>query len=1300
MRLKRTISAILVIALLVSQFYGLGFALPKVVYAENLTDARIAATNNIANKYFYNQLTDEAKIFYDGMDKLLLENDYSQIKSKLAEPDSKFGVDSYDLTEKFKEDGNVLEKSLYTKLEAYTKGNQELLNLMATARDAWMADHAGAFYVDSSNITLRVTKDGAQKLHVFMGIGRTDTYINKTFWDSESKKVKTTELIEALTKVEEEKNKIVEEVKAVESNLQAGQSLEEQQARKAHDMIVLQNSYKLEETIIEEGEGDPFSVRNVYGAFVTHEIVCEGFARAFKMVMDDVNIPCVLVYGAFTSATQYEEHMWNYIQFEDGKWYGVDLTWDNTDEIEDQGYAGMNERISTEYFAAGSDKMDMNHLVTGTMSAAKYEFKYPELEKSSDRYVTAYENAGLKVEIDTESYDEEDSIAASKLKVSYAVDLNENGVIDAGERMGYNEAVKHGYYLVSKFLAYKSSKVEEADPSSPQYNQSEESWGGTSYYAYILPDVYGSIQDFQEDNGDSYTSFYNANSQFMQFGVTDVKPLPFEDAKTPADLTKCTTFTGASSDLLAVSDMIFNPNGTYIAAPYIKRATPVLNSTMSIGSTYHCEVEYDDILIPAEGKQPSDIGLNVEIEYSSNVDRNTYTITDFKFDGKSTFTFDFTPSTQYADDAIYYNITFTNVIGQTSGKPPMVVNWFCAHPCEAYAYKSQGFDWNVYGKPTLMDDVNLDELTDQENEELSELLKHRLTLVTTSTKPSEEAAMEQLLEAGKDKDGEDLNIGGTVEKTETYNISLTLCKKQKIENGQRVRIMLGFPAGYGPDDAGVTFKAYHYIKDASGRITGVEEIPCMITELGLIIECDAFSPFTIAAIDTGTEAKVVSSNRTVLFQSNEGGDIYIEDEKANSVVLDESENSEVTLTIKPEKGYVVDDIVIGDQVIDLNGEDVTESDGNDKTYTIKYSDIKKQEYDALVAKVAFIPEVTKQEEKESGFEVVAQPLVAQPEFELATTATKVVTTKEQEESTELTSTYNKDDIIEVTYSLTGMTNVDKDGVKKVKGTLKYNKENLQYVGESIKAGKGWKNFTASDSEGTLTISGEDETTDKSSQIGEVFKLRFKVLNDVDSVETLVFSEIKGDDGEDENVPVCSDVVTTIQLAKKAADVEDEITITDSSSYVIEDNMIIGVDPKSTINDLAKDLQASGNKLITFYGTKLELDEYGNVSTNDVNELLKVSTKLTGQDIIATGTTARVGSKNYAIIISGDVDGDGDSDMVDLSLILSSYREIEQLTGYYNEAGDVDEDGVVDMIDVSNVINYYRGIQDSPKPDAE
>ena len=347
MKSKKVISAILIIAILAGHFSWVSFIKPNFVQAEA---TRAQDETNIADKYFYNQLTDEAKVFYDGLDELLLKNDYSEIREELSKPGTKFGVNSYELTSYFDESGTELQKSLASKLEAYTKGNQELLNLMAAGRDAYMADHAGVFYVDSSNITLRVTKDSSQKLHVFIGVGRTETYINKTFWNSEAKEVKKTELIDALNTVENEKNEMVAEVRAVAENLQAGQSLEEQQVRKAHDLIIKANSYKLEETIIEEKSGDPYSVRNVYGAFKTHEIVCEGFARALKMILDDVNIPCVLVYGAYVSSTKYEEHMWNYVQLEDGKWYGVDATWDNTDRLEDVGWGDMQEVISTEYF--------------------------------------------------------------------------------------------------------------------------------------------------------------------------------------------------------------------------------------------------------------------------------------------------------------------------------------------------------------------------------------------------------------------------------------------------------------------------------------------------------------------------------------------------------------------------------------------------------------------------------------------------------------------------------------------------------------------------------------------------------------------------------------------------------------------------------------------------------------------------------------------------------------------------------------------------------------------------------------
>ncbi len=1305
MRKRKFIATIIAIALLVPQFYWLSFIAPTEVYAVEQT--------NIAEKYFYNQLTEEAKVFYDALDSMLYNNDYSKIKGELGKQDTKFGVNSYDLTDKFDEGGNSLQQSLHSKLEAYTKGNQELLNLMATGRDAWMADHAGAFYVDSSNITLRVTRDNQQKLHVFIGVGRTDTYINKTFWDSAEKKVKKDELIKALDAVKSAKDEMVKEVKSVKAV--AGQSLQEQQARKAHDLIIAANTYKLEETIIDENKndgknGDPYSVRNVYGAFVTHEIVCEGFGRAFKMIMDEVNIPCILVYGAFVSTNQYEEHLWNYVQLEDGKWYGIDLTWDNTDEIEDEGYAGKHEKIRAEYFLAGNDKMQMNHLVTGTMSAAKYEFKYPELEASSDRYAIASENAGLTVEIDTDNYDTEDEIDASKLKISYVVDLNENGVIDAGERMGYTEAKKHGYYFVSKFLAYNKADVEGHHPGSTVIGGSDESWGGSAFYAYVDPNIYGSVTDVTEDNGDSYISFYNANSQFMQFGVTDCAPWTYEDwvaaGSKKENIEKMTTYFGTSADLLAVSDMVFNPNGDYIAAPYIKRANPILNSTMYIGETYHCEVEYDDILIPVEGKQLSEVGYNVTIEYSSNEGSNDYKIENFKFDGKSTVTFDFTPSEKYADDSIFYNIELTNLMGQKSGKPPMLINWFCAHRCSAYAYKSQGFDWNVYGKPSLMDDVNLDELSESENEDLSELLKHRLTLVTTTTKPSEEKAMKDLLDKGKDKDGENLDVGGTIEKTETYNITLTLCKAQKISDGQKVRVMLGFPAGYGPEDAGVTFKAYHYIKDKTGRITGVEEIPCYITELGLIVECESFSPFTIATIKNSELGKVADQKtKTIIFQSSKGGDVYIDGKKADSIVLDESQKSEVELKIKPEAGYVVDNIVFGNQVVNLENKQISQDDSSEITYTLKYSDLTEEEFNSLVAKVAFIPKSTIEEEKKEHMTVVAQPLVAQPEFELATVTNKIVTVNQEErqsiEEKQLANSFNKDDIIEVSYSLTGMTDV-KEKIDKIKATLTYDKDAFEYVEDSIKSGDKW-NFTVNKSkDGELNISGESQAEEKSEQIGDVFSVRFKVLKDEDSQQAIALSNIIGGENKEENTPVCTDVVTNIMTAKKQVETENEIKPVDGSKCTIKDDIILGINPKSTISELSEELKSDGNKLITYYGTKLKENEDGNIVA-DAENLLQVSTKLTGDDVLCTGDSAKIGNKTYMIVMSGDVDGSGDLDMSDIALVLSSYRAEDandKLKGIYKQAGNVDENVEVDMTDVANMLNYYRKLQSSPKPDAD
>lgn len=58
--------------------------------------------------------------------------------------------------------------------------------------------------------------------------------------------------------------------------------------------------------------------------------MCEGYARAMKVLCDKAGIPCVLVSGtAYNSSNSAgEAHMWNSIQLDDN-WYAVDVTWND-----------------------------------------------------------------------------------------------------------------------------------------------------------------------------------------------------------------------------------------------------------------------------------------------------------------------------------------------------------------------------------------------------------------------------------------------------------------------------------------------------------------------------------------------------------------------------------------------------------------------------------------------------------------------------------------------------------------------------------------------------------------------------------------------------------------------------------------------------------------------------------------------------------------------------------------------------------------------------------------------------------
>lgn len=80
--------------------------------------------------------------------------------------------------------------------------------------------------------------------------------------------------------------------------------------------------------------------------------VCEAYARAFKVLCDEVGIPCVLVDGDANNGSGSGAHMWNYAQL-DGAWYAVDVTWNDPMVRNVSGAESGHE--SEKWLLAGSD---------------------------------------------------------------------------------------------------------------------------------------------------------------------------------------------------------------------------------------------------------------------------------------------------------------------------------------------------------------------------------------------------------------------------------------------------------------------------------------------------------------------------------------------------------------------------------------------------------------------------------------------------------------------------------------------------------------------------------------------------------------------------------------------------------------------------------------------------------------------------------------------------------------------------------------------------------------------------------
>ena len=288
--------------------------------------------SNETNTFYYNQLDEYGKIIYAE-----LYNHKEELKSGIYT--AEFGTTFNDLLHQ-------------------DNGSDVLNNAFQLSVNALAFDNPELFYIDITKMYLltEITTKAFSKTYK-VSIGPNEgNYLSNEFY------------------TEEIANNAIEKINNVKDNIIRNATGDTYYKVKfIHDYLIDNIEY---ETTISEP-----NIYNIYGALINGRAVCEGYARSFKYILDDLGIPCIVACGiAVNSSGESENHAWNYVQI-DGSWYAVDSTWDDPIIV---GYGRIDDSIRYEYFLKGSDDFFKDHFEDGNI-ISNSRFKYPAISSSNYR---------------------------------------------------------------------------------------------------------------------------------------------------------------------------------------------------------------------------------------------------------------------------------------------------------------------------------------------------------------------------------------------------------------------------------------------------------------------------------------------------------------------------------------------------------------------------------------------------------------------------------------------------------------------------------------------------------------------------------------------------------------------------------------------------------------------------------------------------------------------------------------------------------------------------------------------------
>ena len=295
-------------------------------------EEKIDYSNSKIDKYLYKQLDEYSKIIYNAM-----ESNKENMKT---------GTYEINLGTEF------------SSLLSQSNGEDLLGEYYQSAIEAYTYDNPDVFYIEFSKLYLNIettTRGNKKTYRVFINAGNNTDYLTSEFSSKER-------IDAALNEIENIKSYFVINKKA-----------------DAYENIKLVHDYLVES--IEYDQSISLSnIYDLYGALINKKSVCEGYAKAFKYLMDSMNIPCIIVSGKATNSEgNTENHAWNYVQINNA-WYAIDCTWDDPILI-GSGYLSNSSKYK--YFLKGADEFNKTHVPDGQFTEGGKVFEYPTLSMNN-----------------------------------------------------------------------------------------------------------------------------------------------------------------------------------------------------------------------------------------------------------------------------------------------------------------------------------------------------------------------------------------------------------------------------------------------------------------------------------------------------------------------------------------------------------------------------------------------------------------------------------------------------------------------------------------------------------------------------------------------------------------------------------------------------------------------------------------------------------------------------------------------------------------------------------------------------